>query len=45
MKESSTIVVMDKFIEPTDIQYLSDFVKNHMPDDDWIVKVYINGHK
>jgi len=45
MKSCGNMVVMDKFIEPTDIEYLSNFVKTKMPDDDWVVKVYVNGHK
>lgn len=44
MKESSSIVIMDKYIEPTDIDFLRDFVTNNMPDDDWNIEVHVNGH-
>ena len=44
MKESKCIIILDKFIEPTDIDFLTDFVKTKMPDDDWEVEVHINGY-
>lgn len=45
MKESSSIAVMDKYIEQQDIEFLTDFVKNKMPDNDWEIEVYINGYQ
>jgi len=44
MKESSSIVIMDKYLEKEDIQFLTDFAKNRMPDSDWDVEVHINGY-
>ncbi len=45
MKESSSIVVMDKYIEQSTIDFLTDFVRNKMPQNDWNVEIHINGYK
>ena len=45
MKESSSIVIMDNFIGQTDIDFLTDFVKTRMPDNDWEVEVHVSGYQ